>query len=118
MAQQLHPSACRAAVVARCAGARDPALFWDAHDRFFAAERLDDATLAEILSALERAAPSLLECVEDEVPMPVIEADIEAGLGLGVQATPTIFINGRVAPSYAAADLSEIIDHIVDDGSR
>ena len=45
MAKQLHAYACKAAVVARCVGAKDPEFFWRVHDTVFATEQLNDPVL-------------------------------------------------------------------------
>jgi protein-disulfide isomerase len=43
-----------------------------------------------------------------------VRVDIELARTLGVNATPTVYVNGRVAPSYETDALVEIIDHILD----
>jgi len=114
MSQQLHPYACRAAVMARCAGAEDPELFWRFHDAIFEGEGLDDEWLDATAAELGLTGEPFLSCVSGREAFDEVRADIELALSLGVNATPTVYVNGRVAPSYETDALVEIIDHILD----
>jgi len=113
MSQQLHPIACRAAVVARCAGAEDPRLFWEMHDAIFQSELSSEEELLDIAAALGLTSAGFRHCIDTEATLDAVQSDVDAGRKLGVSATPTIFVNGRVAPSYSPDDLGEIIEHIV-----
>ena len=114
MAQQLHPYACKAAVMARCAGAKNPQLFWRFHDAIFEGEGFNDEWLDAKATELGLTGESFASCVTGREAFDEVRADIELARSLGVNATPTVYVNGRVAPSYQTDALVEIIDHIID----
>ena len=114
MAQQLHPYACRAAVMARCAGAKNPELFWRFHDAIFEGDGFNDEWLDALATELGLTGETFASCVIGREAFDEVRADIELARTLGVNGTPTVYVNGRVAPSYETDALSEIIDHILD----
>ena len=114
MAQQLHPFACRAAIMARCAGAQNQDLFWRFHDAIFEADGFNDEWLDAKATELGLTGESFASCVTGREEFDEVRADIELARSLGVNATPTLYVNGRVAPSYEFDSLVEVIDHILD----
>ena len=114
MAQQLHPYACRAAVMARCAGAENPELFWHFHDAIFESDGINDEWLDEKAAELGLTGEKFASCVTGREAFDEVRADIELANSLGVVATPTVYVNGRVAPSYQIDALVEVIDHILE----
>lgn len=114
MAQQLHPYACRAAVMARCAGRKDPELFWRFHDAIFEGDGFNDEWLDAKAEELGLSGEPFASCVIGREAFDEVRADIELARSLGVAATPTVYVNGRVAPSYEFDALVEVIDHILD----
>ena len=100
-----HALACKAAVLARCAGAEGR--FWEAHDAIFALPQLTDESLQALSSTLELGA-----CDREEGILARIQADIEEGRKLGVTATPTLFVNGREALNREEG-IRTIVDHIL-----
>jgi protein-disulfide isomerase len=114
MAQQLHPYACRAAVMARCAGKKDPELFWRFHDAIFEGGGFNDEWLDAKAAELGLAGEEFASCVLGREAFDEVRADIELARSLGVAATPTVYVNGRVAPSYQFDALVEVIDHILE----
>ena len=114
MSQPLHPYACRAAVMARCAGAEDPELFWRFHDAIFEGDGFNDEWLDAKAEELGLTGESFASCVTGSEAFDEVRADIELARTLGVNATPTVYVNGRVAPSYETDALVEIIDHILE----
>ena len=113
MEQQLHPSACRAAAMARCAGVSDPAKFWEFHDAIFQIGTVNDGILDAVADELGVSGEPFDRCVASEATATDVRTDVELAAALGLTSTPTIFINGREAPSYAPEHLSEIIDHLL-----
>ncbi|SMF46501.1 vitamin K epoxide reductase family protein [Pseudobacteriovorax antillogorgiicola] len=108
----LHEHACKAAVVARCAGRYGK--FWPMHDRIFAEQRKIDASRLE-LWALEMGITKeqLNECLSSKDIIAKIQADIEQATQLNIQGTPAIFINSMPAGnrSYEAIR-SQILMHL------
>jgi protein-disulfide isomerase len=117
MVQQLHPSACRAAVVARCAGRQDEELFWKTHDALYRVSHLSESAL-EAAVADAGADPEKLErCVESGEALDEVKADVADAKELRVTGTPTFFINGRQVADYRDGALERIVEHILSGGS-
>ena len=114
METQLHELACRTAVIARCIGASDPELFWLFHDAVFASKTLTQEVLDGISVDLVRDKKTFSECVTGQESYTLVREDVEVGRSIGLTATPTIYINGRMASSYDPELLSEIIEYIIE----
>lgn len=112
VSRQLHPLACRAAAVARCAGAQQEELFWEVHDAFFAAEPLSEATLVHVPMELDVSIDELNECVQSLYPLAEIKADIALGRSLSVSGTPVLFINGKRVDDYRRG-IAPVVRHIL-----
>jgi protein-disulfide isomerase len=101
-----HPYACLAAMASECAAAQGR--FWEYHDLLFenqsALDRDSLLSYADRL-ALDRAA--FVACLESEMPRRRIANDVELGKRLGVQSTPTFFLNGRTVAGALAPDKLE-----------
>lgn len=89
-----HAEAPKASEAAHCAG--EQGKYWEMHDRLFA----NQATLA--VPALKQHAAALgLEtakfdqCLDSGKHAASIAEDMKLGGSLGVQSTPTIYVNGR-----------------------
>jgi len=94
MTRGVHPMACLAAAAAECAGQQGK--FWEYHDLLFA----NQSTLErESLFAHARATTLDLRafrtCLDDPATMEGVREDVRAADALGVDSTPTIFVNGR-----------------------
>lgn len=114
IAEQLHPMACHMAVVARCAGAQSPEMFWTAHDALFEIRELREQRVAALPEAIGADAEAFSTCLEDDDELREVLNDVALGNSLEITATPTVFVNGRVSPSYGAEELGAIIEHILD----
>lgn len=94
MQRALHPDACRAAAAAECAGRQDR--FWPYHDRLFENQRtLDRDSLFRYAREVGLDIAAFRTCLDDPATMARIREDVATGEKLGVDSTPTIFINGR-----------------------
>ena len=113
MAAQLHPYACKAAVMARCAGRRDPQLFWRFHDAIFAGGDLSDEALDGLAMELGVTGDDFDACVSGTEVFDEVREDVALAAKLGVTATPTFFVNGRPASSYEPDAMGSIIDFIL-----
>jgi protein-disulfide isomerase/uncharacterized membrane protein len=90
---EMHPGACRSAWASHAAHLQGS--FWKFHDRVFAAKHVDEA--API--AVARSIGLDLERFDADRRSPEtkrkIAEDIALGLRLGVDGTPTVFLNGK-----------------------
>ena len=94
----IHPQASKAHEAARCAG--EQGAYWTMHDRLFAGQsewsgRSDHVTVFEGYAAeLGLQTADFDACLESGRWASVVNADLAEGASLGVQGTPTFFING------------------------
>jgi protein-disulfide isomerase len=112
----IHPWARAAAESAHCLGDQNPAAFWAFHDWIFSHQsevspaNLRDKTL-EIAKQQSVDASKVGTCLDTHAPAAQIDKSIELGRVLGVQQTPTFFMNGRPENSALPWDrLSALID--------
>ena len=109
--QQVHMYACKAAVMARCAGAQDR--FWEMHDAIFELEQMSVSGLDALPNELGLSMPDYDRCISGDDAKSAVEADVEDGKALGVTGTPAVYVNGRKAPSPRADSLATIVQHIL-----
>lgn len=113
MDRPLHKLACRAAVMAWCAGQQDEGLFWDTHDALFREPQLTSETLNRIPGDLGLDADALATCMEAEASVTAIQNDIALGRRLGVTGTPVFFANGRKLSDYRQAGIEAVVEHML-----
>lgn len=116
---KIHPWSMQAALAAECVvrDAAKPSDFWDFERAVFAAQ--DNITPADAASrlrdlALESAVtgPAYDACINSPATHSAVAASIANGDALGVNATPTLFINGRVIPGALQLEqLRLLVDH-------
>lgn len=112
---QLHPLGCRAATMAHCALARGK--FWEMHDALFKLREMTPEALEALPGELGLESATFSACLEDEATLQAVKEDIEEGKSIGVNVTPSLFVNGRQAPNYWNDSLESIIDHVLASGS-
>src|SRR5579872_428933 len=118
---QIHPWALPAAIAGRCVFKQNPAAFWDYHDWIYehqseiTADNLQSKVL-EFAKGKEIDAMQLQRCMESKATEPEIQKSIDESKLLGVQGTPTVFVNGRQLVGQAAtwANLRQIIDYEIE----
>jgi protein-disulfide isomerase len=98
--EQLHNWAVPAAIAGRCVYKLNPAAFWDYHDWIY--ENQNYIGLDNLNSKVQEFATSkgldgmmLSRCIENKTTAPEVNASMAVGNALSLNATPTIFINGR-----------------------
>jgi protein-disulfide isomerase len=89
-----HPRAFAASLAARCAD--EQGKFWDFHRNLMLSPgSFEDDDLQKRATALGLDAGKLQACVASGKYDPVVKAALDAGTAVGVNSTPTFFINGR-----------------------
>ena len=90
----IHNQARGAAEAARCAG--DQGRFWEYHDLLFANQQsLTPNDLKRHAGTVKLDLDRFAACLEGGMYRAAIAADLEEGTRQGIEATPTVFINGR-----------------------
>jgi protein-disulfide isomerase len=89
-----HAEAFKAAEAAHCAG--EQGKYWELHDAMFANQRaLHVPTLKETARKLGLDGARFDACLDSGKHAPNVKADYELGQRMGVNSTPTIYVNGR-----------------------
>jgi protein-disulfide isomerase len=111
----VHPHADHAAEAAEAAG--DQGNFWGMHDLLFENQAaLEDEDLAAYAAELGLDAKRLLREVTSSVYAARIREDFKAGVGGGVNGTPTFFMNGERYDG--ARDLRQMLSALTAQGSE
>ena len=91
---EAHKHACNIAVMARCAG--EYGKFWQYHDLAFAQQSVNKKENADNWARQVGLTDAQIDsCKNASWLLEKVKADIDLALGLGVEGTPTIFINGK-----------------------
>lgn len=89
-----HAEAPKASEAAHCAG--DQSKYWEMHDRLFANQQaLAVPALKAHAAVLGLDAAKFDQCLDSDKYADIVKADLDEGQKLGIQSTPTLFVNGR-----------------------
>jgi protein-disulfide isomerase len=92
---QIHPQAFKAGEAAHCAG--DQGKYWEYHDRLFAnQQQLQPEDLKKHAAEIGLDAPAFSTCLDSSKYGERVRNGVAEGTRLGVNSTPTIYVNGRV----------------------
>ncbi|MBM3181840.1 MAG: DsbA family protein [Chloroflexi bacterium] len=105
----IHPEAMPAAVASLCAN--DQNAYWDYHDRLFSSETLGEETYIQYAADLGLDIEAFTACLSSGKHDDFIQADMDFALNLGVQSTPTFFVNGlAIVGAQPLSSFQQIID--------
>lgn len=99
----IHPNARLAATASEAAASLDQTKFWAFHDRLFAEQEAWSGissrielknTFATYATDLGLDTVQFLEKMEDTAVIDLVNADVAAATQLGVNSTPTFYVNG------------------------
>ena len=97
---QIHPWSMPAAIAGRCVFRAEPAKFWDFHDWIFenqqavSVDKLKSMTI-EWAGKNNLDTLALTRCMDTRATEAEVRKNMAEGRLLGIDKTPTIFINGR-----------------------
>ncbi len=89
----MHPNAQKAAEAAHCAGAQGK--FWEFHALLFSSKQFDVAGLRKSAETLKLDPAAFSKCLESSEQARIVKSQLTEFEGLGLQGTPSFFINGR-----------------------
>jgi protein-disulfide isomerase len=118
--EQIHPWAMKASMAAACVLREKPLAFWDVHNWIFAnQEQINPENagdkIAEFAATKGVDAAKLKACVDSRETEQQVKDNRQQGIELGVNSTPTIFVNGRpLAGNVAWTQLKQIIQMELD----
>lgn len=119
---RFHGWAHVAAEAAACAGFQRDNAFWQVHDFLFSNQgRLTSSNIKEKLTEFVKSktdidAKQFVSCISLGDARAVVRRDLELGEKIGVEGTPTVFINGiRITGIRTAPELNEWIQRASED---
>jgi len=89
----MHAHAQKASEAAQCAGVQKK--YWEFHDEIFRTKQLDIANLKATARQIGLDAKVFDECLDSGQRAKALEATLEEAQRLGLQGTPSFFLNGR-----------------------
>ena len=106
----IHPEAFPSAEASMCANEQDA--FWEYHDKIFEnQDKLGRELYLKIATELNLDMGSFEECLKAGTYKDSIQQDMDFALNLGVQSTPTFFINGlAIVGAQPLSAFTQIID--------
>jgi len=112
---QAHPWAETAALGGRCAFRQSREGFWKVHDLIFENQDLISSEniwdkLVEYASQAGLDAATFKTCLASPDEQKAVEASRAEGVALGVNSTPTVFINGRPVPGGDPNTIEQYIE--------
>jgi protein-disulfide isomerase len=118
--EAIHPWAKSAAVAGRCVFRQKPASFWTYHDWMFEHQgEITKENLKEKVSEWAKTAGiepvQFSACLDDKSAVAEVERSMAEGRALGVNSTPTLFVNGRRLVGQAPwQQMKQIIEHEIE----
>lgn len=116
----IHPWAKDAAVTGRCIYNQEPEVFWEYHDWIYTNQKSItpenlQSKVGEFLQGKSVDTLKFSKCFTEKETLPQVEASIAEGRALGVNSTPSLFVNGRrLSGSPEWEQLKAIIDYELD----
>lgn len=106
----IHDNAAPAAEAANCAGAQGK--YWDYSNKLFSMELgLDASAFKQYADNLGLDGAQFSQCLKDRPYREEVQADFDFAADLGIQSTPTFFINGlAVVGAQPYETFKQIID--------
>ncbi len=117
-----HEFACSAAFIARCAG--EQGKYLEVAEYLLTMPELEKEDKSEVQSSLDQVAikfsldqSAFKECLAAERTKNKILEDVSIANALGLEGTPSFWINGRRITAGGLEELATLIEHIVEKGA-
>jgi protein-disulfide isomerase len=95
----MHRDAEKAAEASHCAGAQGK--YWEFHDMMFAKKQLDPPALKNYATSLKLDTTAFTACLDSGQMAGVVKEHAAEAQALGLQGTPSFFVNGRAISGNA-----------------
>jgi protein-disulfide isomerase len=110
----IHPWARTAAQAGHCVAGQDEKAFWAFHDWIYEHQseiRPDNVKdkVGEFAKAQKLDANKLNGCLTDPATIVYVNRTVQEGRELGIQQTPTLFVNGRMLSGALSADQMNLL---------
>jgi|HubBroStandDraft_6_1064221.scaffolds.fasta_scaffold245214_2 protein-disulfide isomerase len=114
--EQIHPWAKPAAIAGRCIYHQSAAAFWKYHDWIYDHQaEINPENLKTQVMDFAKTSPDidglqLGRCIDTKATEPEVDASLAEGRALHVDATPTVFLNGRrLVGNYPWQNIAQIV---------
>jgi len=108
----IHPQSIPTAIAAEAAGKQGK--FWEMEQLLFAnQERFGDTLYNELATQLGLDMNTFKASINDPATKQVVTNDTTYGSSIGINATPTFFLNGVKLTLFAPADLTKEVEKII-----
>ncbi len=98
-----------AAEAAQCAN--EQGKFWPFHDKLFSSENLSDDVYKQYAQDLQLDMTKFNACLTSHTYAKAIQADSDFAVNLGINSTPTFFVNGlAIVGAQPLAQFTSLID--------
>ncbi|MBI5822862.1 MAG: DsbA family protein [Chloroflexi bacterium] len=105
----IHPAAMPSAIASLCAN--DQNAYWEYHEKLFSSEALDEATFIQYAADLSLDVEEFTACLVSGKHDDFIQTDMDFAINLGVQSTPTFFVNGlALVGAQPLSSFQQLID--------
>jgi protein-disulfide isomerase len=105
----MHPEAFPSAVASLCA--QDQEAFWPFYEKLFSSDELGRSVYLNYAVELELDTAAFETCLDSGRHDDFIQADSDYALSIGVNSTPTFFVNGApVVGAYPLEYFKQVID--------
>lgn len=105
----LHPDAMSAAIAALCAGDQDA--YWDYHDKLFGGDSFGEDAYIQYAKEINLNVEEFSACLSSGKHDEFIQKDVAFSSKLGVQSTPTFFVNGlAIVGAQPLSSFTQLID--------
>ena len=113
MTTEMHKHACEFSYLARCAGKYGDKEFWKMHDGIIGLFKADKKSSTRLIEEAGLNEKEMKECMVSAEVRQRVMADAELGNKLGINSTPSIFINGKRVKIVSPQVISGVIDRIL-----
>ena len=112
-----HPNGRKAAEAAQAAYEQNA--FWEYHDKLFEnQENLEESDLLKYAQELGLDVEKFKDELDNNTHASIVQADIESGNALGVDATPTFYLNGKKLQLTSPSSLFQIVSFEIENAKQ
>lgn len=106
----MHANAPKAAEATHCAGAQNKDKYWEFHDVLLSKKPLDVDSLKKYARDLKLDGAAFDKCLDSGMMAARVKKDLDEAQSLGLQGTPSFFVNGRAVSNPTYEMLKQVIE--------